>query len=222
MNSLSQLNNTSLSQSASFRDSTYVSHYSEAFNFYDIDDILASELRIPCSFNVTAYRLGYLHTNSKTEHIETGTNLELPLWLAKSLAGRKNIVKVSVPIRYTKEIRQELEADANSSDLNKLGPYYYESGIKLLSFDTPDVDAIAEVLIKTFCSRSRYIMDRSHNIYDRDQLQITNRLDESEKKLFMCGRQSVEKFQQWETQKCKKLSSSGFVRMKRKRQFDDI
>ena len=41
-----------------------------------------------------------------------------------------------------------LEADAISSDLNKLGPYYYESGIKLLGFETPDIEAIAEVLIK--------------------------------------------------------------------------
>lgn len=94
MNSLSQLDNTSFSQSASFRDSTHVPHYSEPLNFYDIDDILASELKVPCSFNVTAYRLGYLHSNSKSEHIQTGTNIELPLWLAKSLAGKKNIVKV--------------------------------------------------------------------------------------------------------------------------------
>ena len=96
MSSFSQLDNTSYSQSASFRDSTYVSHYSEPLNFYDIDDILASESKVPCTFNVTAYRLGYLNANSKAEHIETGTQLELPLWLAKSLAGRKNIVKVCV------------------------------------------------------------------------------------------------------------------------------
>ena len=65
-------------------------------------------------------------------------------------------------------------------------------------------------------------MDISHNSYERDQLQVTSRLDESEKKLFMRGRQGTEMFQQWETQKCKKLSSSAFVRMKRKRHIDDI
>eukprot|EP00800_Vazella_pourtalesii_P010897 TRINITY_DN2646_c0_g1_i3.p1 TRINITY_DN2646_c0_g1~~TRINITY_DN2646_c0_g1_i3.p1 ORF type:complete len:138 (+),score=49.76 TRINITY_DN2646_c0_g1_i3:302-715(+) len=130
--------------------------------------------------------------------------------------------QVSTPMQYRKEVRQELEADANSSNLNKLGPYYYMSGIKLLDFEMEDVQTIAEVLSKTFCNRSRHIMDRSHNIYDRDQLMITNRLDESERKLFMSGRESVERFQQWETRKSKKLSSSGFVRMKRKRQFDDI
>ena len=65
-------------------------------------------------------------------------------------------------------------------------------------------------------------MDRSHNVYDRDQLTVTNKLDESERKLFRSGRESLERFQQWETRKSKKLSSSGFVRMKRKRQFDDI
>ena len=65
-------------------------------------------------------------------------------------------------------------------------------------------------------------MDISHNSDERNHLQITSRLDESEKKLFVRGRQGIEMFQQWETQKCKKLSSSGFVRMKRKRHIEDI
>lgn len=56
--------------------------------------------------------------------------------------------QVSTPMQYRKEVRQELEADANSSNLNKLGPYYYMSGIKLLDFEMEDVQTIAEVLSK--------------------------------------------------------------------------
>ena len=96
MSSFSQLDNSSFTQGASFRDSTYLANYSEPLNFFDVDDILASQGRVPCAFNVTAYRLGYLNPKSDGEHIETGTKLELPLWLGRSLAGRKNIVKVCV------------------------------------------------------------------------------------------------------------------------------
>ena len=56
--------------------------------------------------------------------------------------------QVNTPLQYRKEIRQELEADANSSNLNKLGPYYYKSGIKLLDFEMEDVQAISDVLSK--------------------------------------------------------------------------
>ena len=55
---------------------------------------------------------------------------------------------MNVPIQYSKEVRQLLEADAISADLHKLGPYFYESGIKLLGFETPDAEVIAEILIK--------------------------------------------------------------------------
>ena len=65
-------------------------------------------------------------------------------------------------------------------------------------------------------------MDISQNSYEHNQLEVMSRLDESEKKLFLRGRQGIEMFQQWETQRCKKISSSGFVRMKRKRKIDDI
>ena len=57
-------------------------------------------------------------------------------------------LQVNVPLQYSKEVRQMLEADAISTDLHKLGPYFYESGIKLLGFETPDVEVIAETLIK--------------------------------------------------------------------------
>ena len=65
--------------------------------------------------------------------------------------------QVSTPLQYRKEIRQELEADANSSNLNKLGPYYYMSGIKLLDFEMEDIQAIADVLSKVGSCNKRFI-----------------------------------------------------------------
>ena len=58
------------------------------------------------------------------------------------------IEQVDVPKQYGTDARIQLQADANIVNLNKLGPYYYEKGIKLLSLDAPDTDPIAEVLIK--------------------------------------------------------------------------
>ena len=114
-------------------------------SYFEIDDILSSQEKVPSKFETTVYNLGFLESSSEGEHIDAGTKCELPLWLARELCNRRRrIVSVEVPKCYRESYRQILQADANVVDLHRLGPYYYDFGTKLLSFDHDEAPHIAK------------------------------------------------------------------------------
>ena len=118
-------------------------------NFFSIDDILASEQRIPCKFEQPVVGLGFIDQTSDEDDIQEGAKLELPLWLAAALRSRRRaIVSVELPKQYRQSYRDVLTADANVVDLHKLGPYYYGCGTMLLTFDHPEKGAVSKSLLE--------------------------------------------------------------------------
>ena len=118
------------------------------WDYFDLNDILASHEKMPCTFESQVKDLGFLDHGSETEHIEPGTKMELPFWLAKELCARqRRIISVELPKVYREAYRQILEAEATAVDLNKLGPYFYSLGGKLLEFDSAENPRIAETLM---------------------------------------------------------------------------
>jgi len=68
------------------------------------------------------------------------------------------------------------------------------------------------------------IMDMSQNSFNEDVTQLTHKLDETERTIFDVGQQGLNDFQQWETRKVDKLTTSMMVANHRKRkraQVDD-
>lgn len=74
--------------------------------------------------------------SSDSEHLEAGTTLELPFWLAESLSSRRQpLISVEMPKVYKEAYREILIADASVVDLHKLGMYYYDFGQLLSKYD---------------------------------------------------------------------------------------
>ena len=143
-------------------------------DYFSVDDILASQLKVPCCLELPVYRLGFLNPNSSEEHLETGTKLELPYWLARVLCSRRRqIVSVELPKQYREAQRHILRADANVVDLYKLGPYYYSLGAKLLYFEHPERVQLSKSLLEVFLNRFRKIMDFSQNAFRQDTTPLT-------------------------------------------------
>lgn len=176
-------------------------------DYWSIDDILASQERVPCKVEQPLYRLGYLGSNDQ-EHLLQDTKLELPMWLAKGLCTkRRRIVSISYPKTYKEAIRSALEADANTINLHRNGPYFFSFGIKLLSFDLPErghlANSLLEVsyiipqvwlymylfILQTFIKRFRKLMDESQNAFQIDLTMFTKSLDQMEKYLFSLGQE---------------------------------
>ena len=191
-------------------------------DFFDLDDILASQQKVPCQFEQPVYRLGYLNPHSTDEHIQVGMKMELPLWLARVLGSRKrSIVKVEFPKQYRESQRDILSADANVVDLYKQGPYFYAMGVKLLAFDHLERSDLARSLLETFLNRFRRIMDTSHHAFSTETTSLTVRLDEAERRLFRTGQKAVVAFERWERGRSHKMEASGVVQNRRKRKREE-
>ena len=60
-------------------------------------------------------------------------------------------------------------------------------------------------------------MDSSQNAFNEDTTRHTEKFDETEKVLFKAGQVGLNDFQNWETRKTEKLTTSEMVRNHRKR-----
>ena len=138
-----------MSFSQSFSKSTPTLPSGSGEDYWSLDDVLAGQERIPSQIEQPLYRLGYLNSHCKEEHLLPGTKLELPLWLARALCTRRRkIVSVQLPRAYHKQMRLAVWADANVIDFHRNGPYYYTVGLSLLHFDLPERGELAKTLLE--------------------------------------------------------------------------
>lgn len=223
--SLSLHTSSSLSFSEGSHSGTYTSSISTPPNddYFSIDDILASDQRVPCQFELPVYRLGFLDPSTNQEHLEVGTKLELPFWLAKALCSRKKqIVSVELPKAYREAQRDILSADAKVVDLYRLGPFYYSLGVKLLSFNHLERRDLSKSLLEVFLNRFRFIMDTSQHAFQTSTTALTTKLDEKERKLFSVGQKAMSDFENWERGLSHKIHTSNIVKNSRKRKRENL
>jgi len=188
-------------------------------SYFNIDDILASQEKVPCTFLCKVIDLGYIDQSTTDVDIAQDTKLELPIWLAIRLTKGVNNTPISVqtPKHYNEGYRNIYTADPNVVDLHRLGPFFYLFGGKLLSLHLPDGEEIAEILLKTFQGRFRKIMDGSQNALHKDLTSQTNLLDDQERQLFAAGQSSLHSLNRWEKRETEKLLTSSMVSNHRKR-----
>jgi len=147
---------------ASTSTSAFKSESDYNCDYLSIDDILSSNQRVSCKFEVNISKLGFIDTSSDCDDIQEGTKLELPFWLAKDFYSQ-GLVTIETPKGYNQVYREILEADSNIVNLHKLCPNYYKFGTHLAKSKLPDSQAIAKSLLDTFYQRLRRIMDNSSN-----------------------------------------------------------
>lgn len=124
-------------------------------NYFSVEDVLATQERMPCKFLVnvpklgkrmslldrlcttqTYFFVGNLNPSTIDKDLKVGTSLELPIWLVQEMStGRQPIVAPDLPKVYKQSYRDILQADACAVDLHKLNLYYYELGAHLKHFD---------------------------------------------------------------------------------------
>ena len=158
-------------------------------NYFSLEDIVASQERVPITIQQDLPQLGFLDPSSIHQadptNLTAGSKLELPLWMAKALRGRRRI-QVELPKTWSSSQRQIMNADPTVVDLHKLGPNFYQSGLhvlKLISDGGQNLESEAEevgnVLYDTLTRRFRGIMDASANAEARDTLVNTGSLSDN-------------------------------------------
>ena len=92
---------------------------------------------------------GYLDSSSHDSNLKTGSKLDLPYWLVKSIYNEKyKFVSIVLPKAYNKFNNEILEADPCVVDLRKMGPHYYDFGVLLVNLvDIDTALAISKSLL---------------------------------------------------------------------------
>ena len=103
-------------------------------DYYDIDQILATEERVPVTFNCNAQGLGYL-VHGVEEDLAEGTKLKLLFWLADALVKQNSgiqqnsgVVSIKMPKYFSQKYRNYLKANPTSVDLRSVCQVYYQLG----------------------------------------------------------------------------------------------
>lgn len=122
-------------------------------NYFSIDDILATQERVPCKFVQDISELGMLESvhltilltfifsgkldpSNQSNDLKAGSELELPLWLVQPISlSRPPIVETTLPKIYSEYYREILKADPTCIDLNRLCSHFYEIGSYLSRYD---------------------------------------------------------------------------------------
>lgn len=149
-------------------------------NYLSITDILVTNEKVPCKFlhdlpkmgefgcaifqvpdnficsaSIFIYFLfsGFLDPSCTEDDLRAGSNVEIPVWLAESLYGRRPpLVTVDLPKIYKDAYREILNADACTVDMHKLGQYFYELGCYVAKHDIKG--EVASTLVNvSYCSR---------------------------------------------------------------------
>lgn len=188
--------------------------------YFNIEDILASQERIHCKFEIEVANMGFLDSSSVDENIKVGTKLDFPAWLVKSIYNDKfKFVNIEIPKWYKNFYHEILRADANVVDLRKMGPYYYHFGRHLVTIVDVDVgQSIAKILLWTFRNRFRKIMDLSSQTDHRDLYKSITKLDITETEIYKAGQVDMIGFIKWQRREfCKLLPSVIVTANKNKR-----
>lgn len=188
---------------------SYTPHY------FSIDDILATQERVPCKFVVDVLKMGILNPSTDETDLTSGTNLELPFWLVTKLTqGKKTLVATAdLPRVYREAYREILKADASAVDLYKFNIYYYEFGSYARQYD--NTNEVKEVLIQAFRQRFKQLMDLANNSVTDSAVQ--SRLDILERNLYSLGQIARAKLNAWLIESNAPLAAANMVSNHKKR-----
>jgi len=186
-------------------------------DYFSLEDILATQERIPVEAMDDLVGLGHLDPGSEGADLKKGTKLELPCWAVEVLRAGRSYLGVEVPKTYRELYREILAADPLVVDLQKLGPHYYEFGRHLMRQSQAEGEAIGESLTNTFKARFKKIMDSTQNSSETDTLKETAKMDCLERLLYGQGQATKAGMEEWLTRRTGSIATSHLVTQHRKR-----
>eukprot|EP00429_Kryptoperidinium_foliaceum_P047856 CAMPEP_0176109344 /NCGR_PEP_ID=MMETSP0120_2-20121206/54897_1 /TAXON_ID=160619 /ORGANISM="Kryptoperidinium foliaceum, Strain CCMP 1326" /LENGTH=207 /DNA_ID=CAMNT_0017443527 /DNA_START=82 /DNA_END=702 /DNA_ORIENTATION=- len=104
-----------------------------AFDFWDINEILAEEYKVTAKPSYTIASGGVLlpsAAGSECKDLPADTKVQVPFWLAQSLA-RRNSASIELPTDYNSNAQEDLGGDPVACRLGDKSGYYFEIGLRI-------------------------------------------------------------------------------------------
>ncbi|CAG8467274.1 7811_t:CDS:2 [Ambispora gerdemannii] len=119
--------------------------------------------------------------------------MEMPYWMAYPYAINE-YVGLEMPERYNKRVRNALRAGPMSVNLRELCPYFYLFGFKMmadLDLSTSINEEIYQRLVDSYKDRTREIINHAFSTDSKEESEIENKFDETEKQLYKSLREQA-------------------------------
>lgn len=122
--------------------------------YYNPDSILTDAQKAPLTFELAVPHLTPLNNGSA---VDSGTKLDLPLWLAEMLAVSKpagpsssSLAALDMPTALGQRVTNALRADPKSVDLRAQAQWFYGLGERMLELfeEEETVEILTDVLLR--------------------------------------------------------------------------
>jgi len=187
-------------------------------NYFSLEDILATQERVPITVQGDLQNLGFLDPSSEDTVLRGNTKLELPLWVIDGMnAGRKTHMLTHVPKTLKETQREILLADPSIVNLHRIGPHYFEFGRHVMKHCPQEGEIIGESLKNAFKSRFLNIVDAAQNCRDEETLTEMSKMDDLERGLFKKGYGKRKDMDCWKRREVYNIKTASMVINHKKR-----
>ncbi|GJP55058.1 hypothetical protein CLOM_g14046 [Closterium sp. NIES-68] len=172
-------------------------------SYYDLDDILAEDEKLPVTFRTGATGVGRaLDPSTDADDLAAGAKVDLPLWMVPHLAKR-NMVSALEPKMFGERIRKEVQADAACVNLRACSPYFYSFGTKIAEWVRDKT--LTRFLFSTFVERYRDLLTRAFVLPEKEVPHVRRLLPKEEQQLLTAGYAAMRRYTAWQEQSHNRL-----------------
>lgn len=182
-------------------------------DYFDVDEILGEEDRLPCVFATAVFNLGALDPSSSSKDLAEGSRVELPLWLAYELHQRR-IVDVELPRHFGPKLQARLQAGPCEVNLRDRSADYFEVGFRLGGLlDDGDLCASLRTALAVRC---KDVISKSQEAGAEDT-RYFRQLTNLERGIHDAGQRTAREWNRWRSRKMDKVEASAIVQGHKRR-----
>ncbi|KAJ2082440.1 DNA replication protein [Coemansia sp. RSA 988] len=174
-------------------------------SYYDIDDILAVQERVPCVLQVDLDGLGSASGGGASK-VYRNSRWTLPFWMADRL-NEEDYVDMEVSPLFSKQANRMYAASPESVQLRSISQHYYQFGLQMGDL-VPEIPNVLRNMYMQRVQKIARIAQRGQNIEAFDFVQS---LDRTETRLLKLCQQAQGAIPEWQQNKAYVLTKASAI-----------
>ncbi|KAJ2159901.1 hypothetical protein GGF46_002683 [Coemansia sp. RSA 552] len=161
-------------------------------SYYDIDDILAVQERVPCVLHADLDGLGSAGSGGASK-VQRNSRWALPFWMADRL-NEEDVVDMDISPIFSKRANRMYAASPESMQLREISQHFYQFGLHLGDL-VPEVPQVLRNMYMQRIQRIARIAQQGGNV---DTLDFVQSLDKTEARMLDLCRQAQGAIVEWQ------------------------
>ncbi|KAJ1902148.1 DNA replication protein [Kickxella alabastrina] len=175
-------------------------------SYYDIDDILAGQERVPCFLRTDLDGLGSAGSGGGSSKVHRNTRWTLPYWMADRL-NEEDYLDMEVSPIFAKRANRMYAASPESMQLRAICQHYYQFGLQLGEM----VPEIPHVLYNMYMTRIRKVARIAQQGHNVEALDFVQSLDKMEARMLRLCQQAQGAIIAWQQNRAYALKRAAVI-----------